>query len=45
MFKRPVCNHVKVMGSTSGADRVHHAVCRVVQRGSSAVKFDRVEIT
>ena len=38
------CNRVQITSNTSGAYDVQHAVCLVVQRDSSAIKFDRDEI-
>ena len=35
----------KITCNTSSAYRVQHVVCHVVRRDSSALKFDRVEIT
>ena len=32
------------MGQDIGAHHVQHVVCHLVRRGSSAIKFDRVEI-
>ena len=43
-FKWPVCDRAQITCNTSSAYRVQHAVCHLVRRDSSAVKFDRVEI-
>ena len=40
----PGPNRVKITCSTSGDHQVRHAVCQVVGKDSSAIKFDRVEI-
>ena len=36
---------MQITCNTSSAHHVQHVVCHVVRRGSSAIKFDRVEIT
>ena len=43
-LKWPERNRVQITCNTSGAHHVQHVVCHVVQRDSSAIKFDRVEI-
>ena len=40
----PGCNHVLITCNTSGAYQVQLAVCHVIRRDSSAIKFGRVEI-
>ena len=45
MLKWPGCNCVQITCNTSSAHHVQHAVCHVVRRDSSAIKFYRVEIT
>ena len=35
----------EIMCNTSSTYHVQHAVCHLVRRDSSAIKFDRVEIT
>ena len=41
----PGRNRVQITCNTSSAYPVLHVVCHVVRRDSSAIKFDRVEIT
>ena len=44
-IKRLSHNRVKITCNTSSAYHMQRVVCRLVRRDSSAVKFDRVEIT
>ena len=44
-LKWPGRNGVQITCNTSDTYHVQHTVCRVVWRNSSAMKFDRVEIT
>ena len=44
-FKWPWHNRVKVTCNTSNAYHVQRVVCHLVRRDSSAIEFDRVEIT
>ena len=44
-FKWPGRYSVQIMCNASSAYDMQHIVCHVVQRDSSAIKFDRVEIT
>ena len=41
----PGTNRMQITCNTSSAYHVQHAVCHLVQRDSSAIKFDRAEIT
>ena len=43
-LKWPRHSRVQITCNTSGTHRVHHFVFHLVQRGSSAIKMDRVEI-
>ena len=43
-FKWPGRNYVQIMCNTSIVHHMPHAVCHLVQRDSSAIKFDRVWI-
>ena len=43
-LKWPGCNCVQITCNTSSAHHLQHVVCHVVQRDSSAIKFDRIEI-
>ena len=45
MLKWPGSNHVQITCNTSSAYLMQPAVCHFVQRDSSAILFDRVEIT
>ena len=38
------CNRVQITCNTSSAHHVQSAVCYLVRRDSSAIKFDRVEL-
>ena len=44
IFRWPGCGRVYMSCNTSGAYHVQYAVCHVIRRDSSAIKFDRVEI-
>ena len=44
MLKWPGCSCVQITCNTSSAYHVQPALCCLVQRDSSVVKFDRVEI-
>ena len=43
-LKWPGCNRVQITCNTSSTCHVQPVVCHLVQRDSSAIKFDRVEI-
>ena len=44
-LKWPERNHVQTTYNSPRAYHVQHAVCHVVGKDSSAIKFNRVEIT
>ena len=44
-LKWPMRSRVQIMCSTYSAHHMQHVMCHVVQRDSSAIKFDGVEIT
>ena len=41
----PGCDHLQITCNTSSAYHVQPAICHSVRMDSSAIKFDRVEIT
>ena len=43
-LKWPRHNRVQITCNTSSAYHVQHVVCHVIQRDSSAIKFDKVDI-
>ena len=44
-LKWPGCNRVQIRCSTYSAYHVRYVMCHLVRKDSSAIKFDRVEIT
>ena len=41
----PGCNCVQIICNTSGTCHLQHVMCHVMPRNSSAINFDRAEIT